>query len=71
MATEITKITSNKIYGGYQNIYCHDSTEMGCKMNFAIFLPHQCEAEKLPVIYWLSGLTCNETNFVQKAGAQK
>lgn len=71
MATELTKLTSNKIFGGYQNIYSHDSVEMGCKMNFAIYLPPQTETEKLPVIYWLSGLTCNETNFVQKAGAQR
>lgn len=42
-------------------------------MRFAIYLPPQSEdAEvKLPVLYWLSGLTCNETNFIQKAGAQR
>lgn len=41
-------------------------------MKFAIYLPPQCDdaATKLPVLYWLSGLTCNETNFIQKAGAQ-
>lgn len=42
-------------------------------MKFAIYLPPQCDdaTVKLPVLYWLSGLTCNETNFIQKAGAQK
>lgn len=40
-------------------------------MNFGIFLPPQAEEGPVPVIYWLSGLTCTEINFVQKAGAQK
>lgn len=40
-------------------------------MNFGIFLPPQVEEGPVPVIYWLSGLTCTEANFVQKAGAQK
>lgn len=71
MTNQITKLTSNRIFGGLQEIYSHNSTEIGCKMNFAIYLPPQCEMQKLPVIYWLSGLSCNETNFVQKAGAQR
>lgn len=40
-------------------------------MNFAIFLPKEAETQKLPVLYWLSGLTCNEQNFITKAGAQR
>lgn len=43
-------------------------------MNFAVYLPPKAEDaadNKLPVIYWLSGLTCNEQNFIQKAGGQK
>lgn len=40
-------------------------------MNFGVFLPPQAEEGKVPVIYWLSGLTCTEGNFVQKAGSQK
>ena len=40
-------------------------------MNFAIFLPPQAAERKLPVLYWLSGLTCNEQNFITKAGAQR
>lgn len=42
-------------------------------MNFAVYLPPKAEDAnvKLPVIYWLSGLTCNEQNFIQKAGGQK
>lgn len=67
----VTEVSSNKMFGGFQKIYSHESKELGCKMNFAVFLPEQIENKKLPVIYWLSGLTCNESNFVQKAGAQK
>lgn len=42
-------------------------------MNFSVYLPPKAEDAgiKLPVIYWLSGLTCNEQNFIQKAGGQK
>lgn len=40
-------------------------------MNFGIYLPSKAELEKVPVIYWLSGLTCTEQNFITKAGAQK
>ena len=49
------------------------SAELNCKMNFAIYLPPQADDTntKLPVIYWLSGLTCTEQNFIQKAGGQK
>lgn len=47
------------------------SEQLGCKMNFAIYLPPAAESSKVPVIYWLSGLTCTEQNFIQKSGAQK
>lgn len=47
------------------------SSELQCSMKFAIYLPPQSETGLVPVIYWLSGLTCNELNFIQKAGAQK
>ncbi|MEC5400043.1 S-formylglutathione hydrolase [Uliginosibacterium sp. H1] len=59
--------------GGWQDVYRHESTVLGCTMNFAIYLPPQA-AEKdarLPVLYWLSGLTCTEQNFITKAGAQR
>ncbi|KMQ93007.1 coiled-coil domain-containing protein 39-like protein [Lasius niger] len=46
-------------------------TELGCKMKFAVYLPPQVEEGPVPVIYWLSGLTCTEANFSEKAGAQK
>ena len=53
------------------DFYC--SEELKCKMNFAVYLPPQAEdpEAKLPVLYWLSGLTCSERNFVEKAGGQR
>lgn len=71
--TQITLVSSNKSFGGYQRIYSHQSKEVACEMKFAIYLPPQADdpSVKLPVLYWLSGLTCNETNFAQKSGVQK
>ena len=58
-------------FGGWQEVYKHESEVLKCSMNFSIYIPPHDENEKLPVIYWLSGLTCNEQNFITKAGAQK
>ncbi|XP_043476969.1 S-formylglutathione hydrolase isoform X1 [Leptopilina heterotoma] len=69
--TEFALVSNNKIFGGWQKVYSHESTELKCKMNFGVYLPPQAESGPVPVIYWLSGLTCTETNFIQKAGAQK
>lgn len=69
--TELTQISCNKMFGGDQKVFSHDSSVLKCKMNFSVYLPPQCEEAKLPVLYWLSGLTCNELNFIQKAGAQR
>lgn len=70
--TVITLISTNKCFGGLQKIFSHQSKELDCEMKFAIFLPDAASADsKLPVLYWLSGLTCNETNFIQKSGFQR
>lgn len=58
-------------FNGFQDVYRHESKSLNCLMNFAIYLPKETEIEKLPVLYWLSGLTCNEQNFITKAGAQR
>lgn len=58
-------------FGGWQEVYKHESEVLKCSMNFSIYIPPHDNNEKLPVIYWLSGLTCNEQNFITKAGAQK
>ncbi|PVD18502.1 hypothetical protein C0Q70_21051 [Pomacea canaliculata] len=67
----LQEVSSNKIFGGYQKVYSHESTELKCVMRFAVYLPPAAETGKVPVLYWLSGLTCTEQNFITKAGVQK
>lgn len=68
----IELISQNRSFGGWQKRYSHVSNVLNCMMRFAIYLPPCAQAgEKVPVIYWLSGLTCTEENFIQKAGAQR
>ncbi len=65
------RIEHRACFGGWQDVYRHESHVLGCTMNFAVYLPPQAETQKLPVLYWLSGLTCTEQNFITKAGAQR
>jgi len=65
------QLSANRIFSGQQLQYKHDSEVLACEMQFSIFLPPQAEQAKVPVLYWLSGLTCNDQNFVTKAGAQQ
>ncbi len=58
-------------FGGWQDVYEHRSQVLDCTVRFAVYLPPQAEDRRLPVLYWLSGLTCNEQNFITKAGAQR
>lgn len=65
-------ISNNKCFGGWVKRYSHQSTSLNCQMNFSIYLPPQVnDGGKVPVLYWLSGLTCTDENFMQKAGAQR
>lgn len=71
-AMPLTTISRNLCFGGVQAVYCHDSPETGTPMRFGVFLPPQATTETpVPVVYWLSGLTCTEENFIIKAGAQR
>ena len=66
----IEHISRNKSFGGWHKQYSHHSQSLNCNMRFAIFLPPQAvNGQKVPVLYWLSGLTCSDENFMQKAGA--
>jgi S-formylglutathione hydrolase len=59
-------------FGGWQEVYRHPSRVLGCDMTLGVYLPPQAQAgARLPVLYWLSGLTCTEQNFITKAGAQR
>lgn len=65
-------LSSNRSFGGWHRRYRHHSAILNCDMVFGIYLPPQAEqGQKLPVLYWLSGLTCTDENFMQKAGAQR
>ena len=64
-------VSEARCFGGRQITYSHASAETGTTMRFAVFLPPKAEHEAVPVLWWLSGLTCTEDNFTQKAGAQR
>ena len=65
--------TQYKSFGGTVGFYTHESVETKSPMNFSVFLPDSAgdEGTRLPVLYWLSGLTCTDENFMQKSGIQK
>ncbi|WP_438356813.1 S-formylglutathione hydrolase, partial [Phaeobacter italicus] len=63
---------ASKSFGGWTKHYTHSSEVLNCDMRFAIYLPPQtANGQKVPVVYWLSGLTCTDENFMHKAGAQR
>ena len=67
-------LSENKMFGGVQRVYRHPSASCHCDMQVAVFLPAQAlqpDAAPLPSLFWLSGLTCTEQNFITKAGAQR
>lgn len=65
------KVSQTFCSGGWQEVWSHDSESCSCPMRFGIYLPTQATMGRVPVVYWLSGLTCTEDNFVTKAGAQR
>lgn len=65
------ELENHQSFGGHQKRFKHFSAVLSCEMNFSVYLPPDYENRNLPVLYWLSGLTCNDLNFVTKAGAQK
>lgn len=71
MNAQIETLGANKCFGGWHKRVRHHSATLGCDMVFAIYLPPQAEAGRVPVLYWLSGLTCTDENFMHKAGAQR
>ncbi|BFM06488.1 S-formylglutathione hydrolase [Halioxenophilus aromaticivorans] len=71
MYTNIKQIDSHKCFDGEQLRFEHASSTLNCTMNFSVFLPAQAKNSSVPVLLWLSGLTCTDENFVTKAGAQQ
>ena len=67
----IKTISEHKCFGGVQGYYSHASKEIGLDMKFSVFQPPRARSGKVPVLYYLAGLTCTEETFAIKAGAQR
>ena len=65
------EIESIKESGGYLNRYTHESPACQCEMTFSVYLPPESRDGKVPALYWLSGLTCNDDNARTKGGFQR
>ena len=63
-------ISENRCFGGIQGVYSHSSAACACDMTFAVFLPEEAQHGPVPVLWFLSGLTCTHENAMVKAGAQ-
>jgi len=63
-------VSENACFGGVQGVYTHSSDATGCDMTFGLFLPAEAAAGPVPVLWYLSGLTCTHENAMVKAGAQ-
>lgn len=65
------RVEQHASFGGRQEVWQHASATLGCTMRLGVYLPEAAlRGERCPVLYWLSGLTCTEQNFITKAGAQ-
>ncbi len=64
-------VSQSRCFGGTQFVYRHASLETGTPMRVAVYVPPQAEHGKVPVVWFMSGLTCTEENFTVKAGAQR
>ena len=63
-------LSENAAFGGVQGVYRHKSAVTDCDMTFAVYLPPEAKTEKVPCLWYLSGLTCTHENAMTKAGAQ-
>ena len=61
-------VSKTRCFGGLQKVYKHLSSELNCSMKFSVYEPETKDSnEKFNVLFYLSGLTCNEENFIQKS----
>jgi S-formylglutathione hydrolase len=67
----VESVSEQLCFDGVQGFYRHDSTACNGTMRFAVYQPPQAKKGPVPVLYFLSGLTCTEENFTTKAGAQR
>ena len=66
MSMTLETLSTNKSFGGTQGVYRHASAETGTDMTFAVYVPPHAEGAKLPVLWYLSGLTCTHANVMEK-----
>jgi S-formylglutathione hydrolase len=64
-------IAENRAFGGVQGVYSHGSAACACDMTFGLYLPAEAEEGPVPILWFLSGLTCTHENAMIKAGAQR
>ena len=64
-------ISEHACFGGMQRFLAHDSRECRTEMRFSVYEPPQARERRVPVLYYLAGLTCTEETFMIKAGAQR
>jgi S-formylglutathione hydrolase len=69
--SSLTLVSEHRCFGGSQRFYTHESRECRSEMRFSVYIPPQAEQRKVPVLYYLAGLTCTEETFMIKAGAQR
>ena len=69
MSHDIVK--TNRCFGGVQGSYTHHAETTACSMRYSVFTPPAAKTQKVPVLFYLSGLTCTDENFSTKAGAQR
>lgn len=67
----LKRIEQHRSFNGEQCKYSHYSEVLQCEMTFSLYLPSNKDMKKIPLIWWLSGLTCNDDNFSQKSGFQR
>ena len=64
-------VSQHRCFNGTVGFYKHDAASTACPMKFSVFTPPQAQAGRVPVLYYLAGLTCTEETFMIKAGAQR
>lgn len=70
--SELKQVSSSKCFGGFQQVWSFFSKELQCETKFSAYIPPKASKDSpVPVLYWLSGLTCTEENFIIKSGFQR
>ncbi|AKS42330.1 S-formylglutathione hydrolase [Wenzhouxiangella marina] len=71
MSESLRELSAQRSFGGWHRRYGHRSGTLDCDMELAVYLPPAAEHGPVPALWWLSGLTCTDENFMQKAGAHR